>query len=263
MNTKDSMKFYSTRADTLTDYLIRKANNHNCFKLYSTLDRILDIRDRRCLYLGTGSNWNDIPDRKSFNSDKYNFVNFGKCFSFSQDENVAMWMLYGGIEKCSGMIDFTKKGMSSILSSESVDIGALRNGKFESYSNIPKSSFKMYLIDVVYYKHVSNGYYIRRSEESVNKISNNVFNGLIGCKKSYPWLYENECRLIVSINKSIVPEESNAVKIDLSQIDLGKSFERIYHGPNYPFKDVKNTLPSKLDNTIDWSLCDGHCRVKR
>ena len=72
--------------------------------------------------------------------------------------------------------------------------------------------------------------------------------------------YENECRLIVSINKKLITNKCKIVQINLDGIDLGKSFERVYRGPNYPLKNFQNSLPSKLDNTIDWSLCDGkHC----
>jgi len=263
MKNNKNMESFSKRTDSLTEYLTKKANNHNCYKVYSTLDRVVEIRDNRCIYLGTGNKWNDIADRDSFNSDRYNVVNFGKCFSFSQDENVAMWMLYGGIEKKSGMIDFTKKGMQNILKTQHIEVGYFECNKYISCIRLPRESFKIYLIDVVYYKKLAKGYYIKRSEESVKNLSSEVFDGLVGCKKSYPWQYENECRLIISIDKAIIPSKCNVVKIDLNGIDMGKSFERIYHGPNYPNKDNKNTLPSNLDNSIDWALCDGHCLNNR
>ncbi|MDO4847489.1 MAG: hypothetical protein Q3968_05100 [Clostridiaceae bacterium] len=104
-----------SNSEELWNYLKKKAKSHNNYKCYSTIDRIIDIRDNKILYLSNGKTWNDISDRSEFNSDDYQKVNFGKCFSFSQEENVAMWMLYGGIEKRSGMIDFTKKGIRALF----------------------------------------------------------------------------------------------------------------------------------------------------
>ena len=109
--------------ETLKMYLQEKGKNHNCYKCYSSLKRIADIRDSKALYLSNGESWNDINDRNGFNSDSDTLKNFGKCFSFSQDENVAMWMLYGGIDKASGMIDFTKKGINAILDIPSLSVG--------------------------------------------------------------------------------------------------------------------------------------------
>ena len=60
--------------------------------------------------------------------------------------------------------------------------------------------------------------------------------------------------------KKLITNKCKIVQINLDGMDLGKSFERVYRGPNYPLKNFQNSLPSKLDNTIDWSLCDGkHC----
>lgn len=258
---KDQKKEYNlsscaSSADKLLQYLKQKASNHNCYKCYSRIDDIVSIRDNKFLYLGTGAKWNDKTDRNGFNSDQFKNINFGKCFSFSQDESVAMWMLYGGIEKQGGMIDFTKKGLKSILSAQSIEFGYSVNRKFVLEKELQRDSFDLFCIDVVYYKENSRGYFIKRSDESINCLSRDVFDQLKLCKKVYPWQYENECRLVCSVNKAILSKTCNVARINLSKLDVGKSFERIYHSPNYPSVNTKNTLPSKLDGSIDWSLCD-------
>lgn len=244
--------------DDLNSYLRRKAGNHNNFKYYSSLSRIINIRDSKKLYLNNGKNWNDIIDRNSFNSDDNTYVNFGKCFSFSRDENVAMWMLYGGINKLSGMVDFTKKGMQSILETAYLNVGYFDdNATFKTVKKLTRDEFEIYLTDVVYYSKNGKKYYINRAEESFESLSGKVFDELKSCKKTYPWKYENECRLIVSVNKEYLEDNCDIVQIDLEKLDLGKSLERIYRGPNYPLENTQNTLPSQLDNAIDWTLCDG------
>ena len=258
MEINDTLENNCNTIENLKAYLRQKGKNHNSYKAYSTLDRVVEIRDKKFLYLSNGETWNDLTDRNNFNSAANSVVNYGKCFSFSQDENVAMWMLYGGIDKLSGMIDFTKKGMHSILDADSINIGCFdNNGKFNTEVVLKKDNFDIYVTDIVYYKSNGNGYYINRSEESYKCLSKEIFESLRYCKKSYPWKYENECRLIVSVDKKFITNNCKIVQINLDGMDLGKSLERVYRGPNYPLKNIHNSLPSKLDNTIDWSLCDG------
>ena len=254
-NKKDEIAYHVAGAAALEEYLKQKAQNHNNYKFYSSLESILKIRNEKTLCLSNGEIWNDKTDREGFNSEKYDTINFGKCFSYSRDENVAMWMLYGGINQESGMIDFTKKGMSSLLCTPQIDIGYIADKKFNKIKSLERDSFKLYCIDIIYYKKHASGYYIRRSEECCTIVSNEVFDELIACKKAYPWKYENECRLICSIKRDLVESGCSVVRIDLSHMNLGKSFDRIYHGPNCISADSKETLPSNLDNSIDWSLC--------
>lgn len=260
----DCLANHISNSAELQEYLKLKGKNHKYYKLYSSIGRIVDIRDRECLYLGIGRKWNDVVDRENFNSDRYKFVNFGRCFSFSQYESVAMWMLYGGIDKLSGMIDFTNKGMQSILDTPKVEVGYFSNEHFFKVKTINRPLYELYCTDVIYYSKNEHEFYtIRRSEESYGSLNKDVFNNLIGCKKALPWQYENECRLICRIDRKLLEENCDTVRIELAGMDLGKSFKRVYHGPNYPSNDAKNTLPSKLDNSIDWLLCDRHCELKK
>lgn len=256
MNSKDTLENNCNSVDNIRAYLRRKGQNHNYYKCYASLERIKGIRDEKCLYLGNGGNWNDIPDRENFNSDKNDYINFGRCFSFSQDENVAMWMLYGGINKRGGMIDFTKKGIQSILDVSDITIGYFDNDIFKSVQNLTRKDFEIYITDVIYYQKRGSVYYINRSDEAYRKLSEEIFKELNACKKSYPWKYENECRLIVSVRKNLLKSNCNVIRINLEDMDLGKSYERIYRAPNYPLAETYGTLPSRLDKTIDWSLCD-------
>jgi len=256
MDKKSSLSNCASSAEELMKYLKQKARNHNCYKCYSTIDRIVDIRDSKYLYLGTGKRWNDINDRDGFNLEHSKTVNYGKCFSYSQEESVAMWMLYGGIEKKGAMIDFTKKAIENILSVLSIEFGNFADNVFVPKKELLRNSFDLFCIDIVYYKENSTGYYIKRSDESIDNLSKDVFDQLLLCKKVYPWQYENECRLICSVDKQLFDQPCDFARINLSKIDMGKSFERIYHSPNYPEKNIKSTLPSKLYGSIDWSLCD-------
>ena len=133
MKINDTLEGNCNSIENLNAYLRQKGKNHNCYKAYTSLSRVVEIRDTKFLYLSNGETWNDVIDRNNFNSATNLVVNYGKCFSFSQDENVAMWMLYGGIDKLSGMIDFTKKGMHSILATNLINVGYFDgDGKFKT-----------------------------------------------------------------------------------------------------------------------------------
>lgn len=256
---KDELQDNCNSVEELTEYLMRKAQNHNNYKYYSPLKRIVDNCKSNSLYLTTGEKWNDITDRTNFNSNLNGATNFGQCFSFSRDESVAMWMLYGGIDKLGGMIDFTKKGMQSILRTDKVELGYFeeQTQNFKCLKTIDKSKFKIFLIDIVYYKKNGKYYYISRYDEKFATLSEQVFAKLNFCKKVNAWKYENECRLIVSVNTEELLNKCNVARIDLSNLDLGKSLERLYHAPNYPKQ--KNTYGSKeseLGESLDWSICE-------
>lgn len=249
----------SKSVEKLSKYLREKAENHNCYKCYSSLKRIVKIRDDKSLYISKPDKWNDITDRDDFNTEKDTEF-FCKCFSFSREESVAMWMLYGGIDNEGGMIDFTKKAMKNILNTPQVILGYFKDDVFHEMSTVSKEDFNIFLTDVIYYKKNKNNYYIRRSDEMFPNISESVFNALKCCKKVYSWQYENECRLIVTVKKHLVNTVCDTIKIDLSNMDLGKSFEQIYYSPNYPLEDKISCEPSKLFGTVDWSLCnDKNC----
>lgn len=259
LDNESSLKENCKTIDRLNAYLRQKGQNHNNYKMYSKFNRIIDIRNSKKLYLSNGEEWNDESDKKNFNSNK-SVVNFGKCFSFSKSESVAMWMLYGGIHNTGALIDFTKKGMQSILNTNSVKVGCFENKEFKSVE-LKKREFEIYLTDVLYYTKNGTKYCVSRSDENCFELSKKVFNELNVAKKSYGWKYENECRLIVSIKQERVDKISKEVdckfvQINLENIDLGKSFERIYRGPNNLLPEAKNLLSSELEGTIKWSLCD-------
>lgn len=254
-NNKKSLKSESRTAVTLTEYLKEKGRSHNHYKTYSKMERIIPIRDNLNLYLGSPSTWNDKVDRKQFlNDSAYRY--FIKCFSFSAEESMAMWMLYGGIDNKGGMIDFSKKGINSILQAKEITLGKFDNG-FQPIKKLTNENFEIYITDVLYYKDYKEnkkGCFVKRSDESCYNRSARVLAKLFGCKKSYPWEYENECRMIIKLDKNLVPADCTDAEIDLSQMDLGVSLKRVYHSPNYPLDDKKGTTRSSIFDTVDWDL---------
>ena len=265
---KDGISQHLSSSYDLTEYLKKSAYRHSYYKTYSTLERIVQIRDEKVLYLNDGSKWNDTKDRDNFNSPSNPYKNFGKCFSNAKNESVAMWMLYGGVERCGGMIDFTRDAIRSILSVNSVEVGCFKsiNGESKFICNItlPKEEFDIFITDIIYYeydKKYNGKYRIIRPNEKTEYADIEVIDGLSFCKKAMPWDYEKESRLIVSVDKYYLNDCCDTIRIRLDDLDLGNSFRRIYHGPNYPGDDTMYTLQSELGDTVEWSLCSGCTKI--
>jgi len=254
MDNTNEMRSYCGSAGKLKEYLQRKAVNHNSYKYYSKIEYIRTIVKDRILYLGNGAKWNDVSDRESFVSESDCRINFGKCFSYSTDENVAMWMLYGGVYHRGAMIDFTKRAMRNICDCSTITLGNMGEDGFKPLFDIEKPKFDIRVIDVVYYN--SENGYIKRSNESVFGVKTDMISTLGAYKKTYPWSYENECRLVVTIDKALVPTECNTVKIDMSGIDLGKSLERVYYCPDFRETREDGFNKSKLQDLVEWELIE-------
>lgn len=247
-------------AVNLQDYLEKKAETHNFYKLYSTEERIENNIHERALFLSDGTTWNDCVDREKLNCIKGQ-KSFALCFSFSASESVAMWMLYGGMKKRGAMINFNQKMIiEAFKKNQSIELGFFENGHFVLVQKLFKGSYKLRLTDVLYYgesKKNKGAYRVRRSDEYDDSFDLNKFIVLPQCLKKYSWSYENECRLIVSIDKQLIHNDNiNTVKFPLPLAISSQDIEkRVILSPNY--NGYKNWKKSELTTEMDWDLCKG------
>lgn len=255
-------------------HLRDKAENHNYYKIYSSDTRITDIIDKKTLYLSDGQGWNDKIDRNNFCREGQ-LKRFAKCFSFSRSENVAMWLLYGGMESKGLMLNIKKSLMKDIVDKcDEVELGywEKKNGKeeFVVKAKIPKDNFDLYLIDILYYgdSDEKGKYDLKRSSTKYELGEVAVIDQLSGCVKSYPWSYENEVRLILELKKENgeVTKIYDDKQITGARINFAKIFMKhsetditIYESPNY--KGKHHHTKSTLFEKIDWNLCSD-CRRK-
>lgn len=260
-NSKEELKDFQNEA-SLRQYLSMKAKNHKRYKMYHSMETIEKIINNKTLYLTDGSRWNDVEDKSNFNSDE-KIKNFGICLSYSYSENVAMWMLYGGVKNNGGMIDFYKSNINEILNIDEIEIGIFEEKIFTSINKITKNDFKIDIIDILYYGEGDDNenYYIKRSYEVVKNYPKKIIDNLGNCKKVLPWEYENETRIIISIDRMLIDENINACKISLSDKLINDISTRIYHAPNYNGSLKYNS--SNLFGKIDWKLCDQSCLEKK
>jgi hypothetical protein len=273
----------SITLNELWDKLRKKGGNHRSYKMYSQIDLVISTIDNKALYLFNGSRWNDKMDSNNFNQDGYNWVNFGRCFSYLTTESVAMWMLYGGTQHQGAMIDFDKSSILKILKcTEKISVGYFGSDGFHSVKDLNKPDFNIDLIDMVYVDNDKNGIasILRRADDvwhydgdfykdidvknETNK--NEKKEKFTFIHKKRAWDYEHECRLIVSIKKQTLSGENDdisVVKIDLKDVNFKNT--RIVYAPNIEDEYKKEskfveTVPSALTQSISWDLCE-KCKI--
>lgn len=276
--------------ENLYKYVTDKALQHRNFKHYvSDIKRINNILKEGALFLSDGTNWNDIDDRNAFcntpstNINEKNYRMYGLCLSFSSSENVAMWMLYGGMHKKGAMIDITPSSINQLINGQQIQIEL---GNFEGSKWVPeydissKKGVHIGLTDVLYYEpdnkekiiSYGNSYNIKRSMETTlcraeildsKELSSEMFFPLQ--KKKWAWSYENECRLIMSVDLKALPQGicSKAHYAKLYFPDKNKFVsgvkKRIFLAPNFQgdlscFSE-HNVEYKKSNLAIDWDLC--------
>lgn len=270
---KENLTSFCESLEKLVEYLKDKAENHRNYKYYSTKDRIDNIIKNNEVYFSNGKNWNDETDKDMID----NIAKKGKkklfvlCLSYSQSENVAMWMLYSGNNGC--MINYSKEIIGEILNAKKIRLGRFVNNSFEEIKTIT-SGYKIYISDVLYYgaskERADEAYYIRRSGETVKEASKTVVDELTYQKKTLPWMYENECRIIVEVTDESVINPENAIESVAIKINSGGKIalkDMVFLSPNYKYKDKEykhednEYKPSKLKGKINWDLCS-NCKRK-
>lgn len=256
---KDELISACSSATNMIDFLHGKAENHNNYKVYTNEGYLFSWKRSRALYLSNGGNWNDTEDRERFNPNRCSKVNFGICFSFSKSESVAMWMLYGGMKKEGVMIDLQRSDIKQLRETSEINLGWWENDVFMQTKTLKKGEFQIDISDVIYCSDPLE--VIKRSDTRCDCSNQQLIAALGWRRKAYPWCYENECRLVVTVNKSQITDyHINTVQIPVE--DMFEELEkagRIYRAPN---SSAIQHQASRLSSKIDWDLCKSGCLIK-
>lgn len=248
---ENTLKIQFEKGNILS-YLRQKAENHNYLKIYGSKKKIKGIVDLRSLLLSNGSGWNDKNEIQRLQDN--NTQMFACCFSFSKSENIAMWMLYAR-EKEDLMINFRPKVIREIQNEKpEIKIGKMEDDGFKMNKKITKDHYDIELIDILYCDSISDRSAIKRSDERAEGVNRRFFEQLTYCRKSYPWNYENECRLLIKINKSILDDNDTHILLPLNSLSEDKY--EIYRNPTFEASESEYKR-STLSDEINWDFCRG------
>ena len=241
--------------------LATNARLHRSYNWYTSMDRALSFLETGELYLSSGKDWNDICDRQLMQERNA----YGRCFSCSTAESIAMWMLYGSNGgKDGAMLSFLPSVIKEIAETEEIAIGNFdqESGSFVAYGNKHLSraegDFELLLTDIVYMDTCKNNkvklsvWEEHCTTDETILVNDNVF------YKNYAWSYEKECRLIARLSGkwSALAEKKDLryIQIKLSKEALEKmNHNRLYRSPIYCGQFLEGR-PSLLSDKVDWSL---------
>ena len=260
----------SHTTEELEGYLRAKAKKHTYYKIYGTEDKLRSIYEKKKLYLSCGKDWNDPKDREQLlRSERYSY--YVRCFSFSKSENVAMWMLYGGMGDQGVLVQFSQKFLNELTEKIThVSLGYFSGDNFEGKVHLQKDEFELYLIDMLYVRDDINSktevhtYHIKRHEEGGDIATREVVDSLRLCRKHYEWNYENECRLVLKVKKRIDTNRYTDAEIDFSEIDknIAPSTKNVIMTPKYHEDPPHDYIKRALSDGLNWDLCLD-CLVKK
>lgn len=256
---KKKLKDVVDDPEELLYYLKKKGNNHKYYKHYGRYESIKHIVEDRTLLLSDGQGWNDLDDGSSFSNIMDGHRRFGMCFTYSVSENMAMWLLYGGNDD-GALINFSRSQIKDIIYSKNCELLADEKPLSSEYWDI-------HLEDVLYYGKQTkseeilkgNSHCLKRSDETA-PCTNRVLNSN-ACIKTYPWSYENEVRLIVTVKEDKVKPDIHALLLRFDD-DVELTDKNVVFSPVSAKSPEKyNALPSTLGNTVKWDLC-AKCHFK-
>lgn len=253
--------FVPIKRRELLAWLTDKGKKHDCYKYYSKTEYIQAILDDHRVILSDGRNWNDVKDRKRFMDTSDGYKKFGLCLSFSRSENVAMWMLYA---RSGCMINYPNSVVEEIWNAKSVAIGKFQNNTFVATRNLKPDDFQITVTDVIYYGESDSekDYYVRRSSDVNRSYKRQIVDKLTYQKKEMPWMYENECRIVLSVKENLLSEEEQFAAISFSEKEAAKLKGRVFRSPNSGDSGGKMFQPGELAGKIEWDVCSG-CELRQ
>ncbi len=256
-NNNDLYKYISEKnMESLNNYLQEKAENHNSYKWYTNVDIIDNSLRYKSLFLSAGDDWNDVNDKERFNNPKEMKKCFARCFSFSISENVAMWMLYGGTEKKGAMLEIKKSFIKSVLEyKDEINVGYFESDDFVTVKTYNSDEYDLYIQDVIYVgKSKKKGCVtLKRSDDRCDEISKKIVD-FLPLWKSYPWQYENECRLILKVKDNNMSDKTTDAQIIVEKV-MEREIIKKTLSPNYSGNKREGYDYSLLKDELNWDIC--------
>lgn len=242
--------------EEMISYLSQKALTHHYYRHYSSFQKISTIYETKKIYLSDGKNWNDLIDQKNFTNTNNSYKRFAVCLSFSKSENIAMWMLYS--QNNGAMVEFNRSTIKNILNIDNIELGFFCGNVFNIVQDLSRNDFRIEITDIIYFsdeiessdKKKTGTVYVKRSDDVCRELKKHIIDNISYQKKTLPWAYENECRIVVSISNKLIKDN----RIDTVAISLGNNSKlSFFDSPNSKNKRFENH--SKLYGLINWDLC--------
>ena len=271
MSAKETLKqSFELGFEAFRAYSQERAVRHNRYRHYSHLDHIETIANNSYIYLSDGRTWNDKNDRERFNPAGLQGRRYGICFSWSPSENIALWMLYGGMDNKGAALELSRSSFLKLCEADSVELGRFVGGKgFVPEKTLDKSAFSFEYYDVIYSDEAANDSTVKlRHADNAPSIPGDLYDHITEQNssmfkpylKKYPWHYEEETRFVMTVHDS-----ESCLDFPHARIPLAMPSDVLRKGivlsPTF-VGDRKGYSNSALLGEVDWDLCDG-CKKRK
>ena len=239
--------------------LAKRGRSHSDYRHYATRSRIEGIIKNSALFLTDGSTWNDKYDSERFNPSFADKKRYGICFSSAKVESIAMWMLYGGPDGNGAMIDFDSETLLKSTKLEHYECGYFdAGGEFKSCMTLPSGKLDLQLVDVLYFhKKQGNLFSVGRPsrKEKGQVLGREAFDGIKQIMKHQSWSYEEEVRLVATINTDDFENRASHIKCIKIPLEFSDAFVsgRVFDSP--VADGFGAYCDSELRGTVIWNLC--------
>lgn len=237
------------KIDELIGFLESKGRNHNNFYHYTNKEGLRGMLISRKMHISSGDLMNDKQELTKGDIEIWQSL-YLSSFNYGEEENMAMWGLYGVPREDAIRIAISGPIMRNWINNVNrFYVVTFENGRYE-YNKI-LSECEIKLTDIVYVsgKLSDEKFNLRRSRDklevnrrsSLGKVSSN--SSMTGYVKNAAWSYENEVRIRIRTEKSIsqkriaidIPDEV----IDDMSLLLGPGYDDNDCIEDQKFKNMK------------------------
>ena len=191
-----------TSAQDLEVYLDGKEYKHGSYCHYTSLPVLENILKNKELWLGCVSDFNDCKDSDQFITDKRLY--YSSCFSTGDNENLALWYLYSGLDGKGVRVRFTKAGIRKLIEYSTYSLCERASSKsIKCMDLVEGKTMKTKFKDILYYRLKNSTVDLKYNTKVNHKMPRfefeNYLENHIGFCKGLIWYYEKETRLLVEL----------------------------------------------------------------
>ncbi len=228
------------------DFLDIRAVKHKNYFHYTTVTTLKNMLVSKKLYLSLGRTMNDLLEIQKIAPEKWNRL-YVASFSYTANESVALWHIYGNPLSDAIRIQFSKTAIMNMLNKtkDNLTCKSVNNGGRYKIKSIK-------LVDIAYLQNSQKSLRWNKAlltDSYCNDLSEiNTHEELAGYIKNIAWEYEIETRFLVELDGEETDTFPEKIEIDAENLWKGS---KILCGPCLPAENLKKQMNEFFEKNED------------
>ena len=228
------------------DFLDIRAVKHKNYFHYTTVTTLKNMLVSKKLYLSLGRTMNDLLEIQKIAPEKWNRL-YVASFSYTANESVALWHIYGNPLSDAIRIQFSKTAIMNMLkkTKDKLTCKSVNNGRRYMIKSIK-------LVDIAYLQNSQKSLRWNKAlltDSYCNNLSEiNIYEELAGYIKNIAWEYEIETRFLVELDGEETDTFPEKIEIDAENLWKGA---KILCGPCLPAENLKKQMNEFFEKNED------------